>query len=115
MKRWFILFAGLAAVCTAGEITLVERSLPKATIVVDEKAPPGDREAAEELMRFIGKATGARELGGPAVAGIVALEADCQAAQKRSADGVSAILSPPPTQNGFATSFATNPPTEGLN
>jgi hypothetical protein len=37
------------------------------------------------------------------------------AIQQEVAARLDAILSPPPTQNGFATSFATNPPSEGVN
>lgn len=60
MRRWFFLYAGLAAVGAARPITLVEHSTAKATIVVAADASADERSAAEELSRYIRKATGAQ-------------------------------------------------------
>ncbi|MBR4664287.1 MAG: DUF4838 domain-containing protein [Lentisphaeria bacterium] len=65
MKKTVItLLAGLAAVMSAGEITLAENGQAKAGIVIPEKAKPIVRLAAKELADHLKKMTGAEfEIG----------------------------------------------------
>ena len=59
IRRSLLLNAALAVVCAARPITLVGGSGPKATIVIGARAAADERFAAEELSRYIKKATGA--------------------------------------------------------
>jgi hypothetical protein len=60
MRSRFLLYAGMAAVAAARPVTLVENSAAKAAIVVAGNASADERFAAEELSRYIRKATGAQ-------------------------------------------------------